>query len=460
MENKMKRLTNRLSMSILLLLIVITFSKCKKDTADFTPQSELTATTENASSISAAAVLTPKPLDVTKARKESGFAYKMEVDLGTSTTAVRIFENGVELGEANAVHETIRKTGKGKFSYRPPSLYFSSSDNSDPKTNGRKYTYVVGAGTVGTQAGVPTVGNTTPVPSSSASDIIGYAMVGGKTTGGQGGATVNVSTLAALKSAVESTSPLIIYVSGTITGTGFLRIKSNKTILGKKGSSLQGVGLLVYGQNNVIIRNMTIKNVVQYSNVVVKEGAHHVWVDHCDLSSDRDHGWDYYDGLLDVGNKANYVTLSWNKLYDNHKAMLIGFADTKNDDKDYLKVTVHSNYFYNVSERQPSSRFGYTHAFNNYMVNGSYGIGSRMGGTVRADNNYFENVSTPFKTDFNSTPGFISGVSTNIVKGGGSNKITSKESSWVPTYEYKSAMLPAASVPTAVKAGAGATLNL
>lgn len=40
------------------------------------------------------------------------------------------------------------------------------------------------------------------------------------------------------------------------------------------------------------------------------------------------------------------------------------------------------------------------------------------------------------------------------------NQIPTPASTWVPAYEYKSALIPAANVPAVVTAGAGATLNL
>lgn len=464
----MNKLTNRLPMSILLLLIVLTFSKCKKDSNELIPQDETALSAETQAATQTGGTLSaPKTLNLTNVKSDGGFAYKINIDLGTpgdtpekpTISTVKIYENGVALGAAHSTHADIRQIGKGKFSHwLATSLYFSASDNSNPKTNGKKYTYTIGAGSI--TGPIPTDSTSTGTPPIASNAIIGYAMVGGKTTGGEGGQTVTVSTLSALKSAVASSSPAIIKVSGKITGTGYLNVSSNKTILGVKGSSLEGVGLMMYGTNNVIIRNMTIRNVKTYSNIIIKESAHHVWVDHCTLSSDRDHGWEYYDGLLDVGKKANYVTLSWNKLHDNNIALLIGFGDGSTVDKDYLKVTLYKNYFYNISERQPSTRFGYMHVFNNYMQNGSgYAIGATFGSTVRTDNNFFENQNKPISTDTRTEPGFISGLATNIFKNSGKNVISTPESSWVPSYEYKSILIPAADVPAVVTAGAGATLN-
>lgn len=441
-------------MGFFFLLILITFSRCKKDSVATPEVAENSETTERAVSTSA------KKVNISKAVSDGGYAYKAYDIVGTgdaqgnsNASTLRLYENGVELGAAHSMHADIRSIGKGRFSHWGTGLYFSASDNSDPRTNGRTYTY-----TTGTE---DTASPATPSKPVDNSNIIGFAMQEGQTTGGQGGKTVEVTSYAALKSAVSANESLIIRVSGYISGTGYLNVKSNKTIIGTKGSVVEGVGLLIYGTNNVIIRNMTIKNVVTYSNIVVKERAHHVWVDHCDLSSDRNHGWDYYDGLLDVGNGADFVTLSNNKLHDNHIPMLIGFSDTNTADIGHLRVTVYNNYFYNCSERQPCTRFGKMHVFNNYIKNGSgYGIGATMDAVVRTDNNYFENVKWPIFTEFNAKPGYISGAATNIYTGGGASRVSTSASTWLPPYEYKSVLIAAADVPAMVTANSGAILNL
>ncbi|MEZ6029462.1 MAG: hypothetical protein R3C46_06890 [Hyphomonadaceae bacterium] len=56
---------------------------------------------------------------------------------------VELFENGKPLGPAEALHEDIRRTGKGAWSHwnfgGVPRVLFSTSDNSDPNENGRRY---------------------------------------------------------------------------------------------------------------------------------------------------------------------------------------------------------------------------------------------------------------------------------------------------------------------------------
>jgi len=55
-----------------------------------------------------------------------------------------VVENGKLLGPAHAAHVEIRTEGAGRYSHwegDPPSPYllFSTSDNSDPRSNGRLY---------------------------------------------------------------------------------------------------------------------------------------------------------------------------------------------------------------------------------------------------------------------------------------------------------------------------------
>lgn len=55
---------------------------------------------------------------------------------------LRVFEDGIELGPAHSLHDNIFKQGGGRFSHWGRWLIFSSSDGSDPRTNGRSYRMV------------------------------------------------------------------------------------------------------------------------------------------------------------------------------------------------------------------------------------------------------------------------------------------------------------------------------
>ena len=56
-----------------------------------------------------------------------------------------LFENDQSLGPAHNNHDEIRNVGSGRFSHWGSTLYFSTSDNSDPRINGRHYKAVVTA---------------------------------------------------------------------------------------------------------------------------------------------------------------------------------------------------------------------------------------------------------------------------------------------------------------------------
>lgn len=75
---------------------------------------------------------------------ESGHCYLAPLPEGLlsdrdSASALRLFEDGRELGPAHASHSDIRQLGAGRYSHWGNQLYFSTSDNSDPRTNGRRY---------------------------------------------------------------------------------------------------------------------------------------------------------------------------------------------------------------------------------------------------------------------------------------------------------------------------------
>lgn len=210
---------------------------------------------------------------------------------------------------------------------------------------------------------------------SSSSDVtaacdIGYCTQNGGTTGGAAGEQTTVSTLEDLQEAASADGAAIIIVEGTITGSDVVDISSDKTIIGAAGSELQGVGLRVKDESNVIIRNMKISKVLaDAGDAIGIQAASNVWVDHCDLSSDMDHDKDYYDGLCDVTHASNYVTISNTYFHDHWKASLVGHSDSNADeDTGNLIVTYANNYWSNINSRGPSFRFGTGHIFKYVLI--------------------------------------------------------------------------------------------
>jgi pectate lyase len=229
---------------------------------------------------------------------------------------------------------------------------------------------------------------------------VGWASVAGGTTGGQGGATITVSDAAALEAAAQSTPPLIIRVVGTVQLASPLRVKSNKTIVGVgSDATIVGGGIFLTKVSNIIIRNLTIREAPDAINL--EGAAHHVWVDHCDLSQCT-------DGLLDIKRGSDFVTVSWNRFHDHHKTCLLGHSD-KDDirrmDTGHLRVTYHHNFFDGTQTRHPRVRFAEpVHVYNNYFKNNEYGVAALMDSGVLVEGNVFENVEHPTHTQYGDSP--------------------------------------------------------
>jgi pectate lyase len=298
----------------------------------------------------------------------------------------------------------------------------------------------VAAASVAVLAAALAVGYTTIGSAQAAPTVHGYATVNGTTTGGAGGTTTTVSTLAALTSAAGASGTAIINVNGNFTCTTEIKVTSNKSIIGVgSNSGLTGCGLGIKGISNVIVQNMKIAK-VQAANgngdSIHIEKSTHIWIDHNDLSSDTTHGTDYYDGQIDITHAADYITVSYNYIHDHIKCSLVGHSDSNAaEDTGHLHVTYDHNYFKNCDQRTPSIRFGTLHAYNNYFVNGSTGIHSRMGAQALVQNNVWVNVATPIETTKDSSvDGFVN-QSGNIF-GTGTNLITQTGSLTSVPYSY------------------------
>jgi hypothetical protein len=59
-----------------------------------------------------------------------------------SRSPLLLCEDQNHLGPAHSLHDDVRTIGRGRYSHWGSEVIFSSSDNSDPNTNGRRYSYV------------------------------------------------------------------------------------------------------------------------------------------------------------------------------------------------------------------------------------------------------------------------------------------------------------------------------
>ncbi|KAJ7196948.1 pectate lyase [Mycena pura] len=281
---------------------------------------------------------------------------------------------------------------------------------------------------------------------------VGYATLNGGTTGGSGGPTTTVSTLAALTSAVAGDAKKVVLISGTITGNTVVKVGANTSLIGKTGSSLVGVGVRVLDVSNVIVRNLKISKVLAGAgDALAVQSSHQVWIDHCDLSSDRDHDKDFYDGLLDLTHGVTGITVTNSKLYTHWKASLIGHSDSNGAEDTPITVTMASNYWNNLSSRTPSFRFGHGHIFNNVFDDNDDGINTRDGAQLLVENNVWTGTDKPL---YSTDGGFA--VATGNDFGGASN--TAPAGTFAnPPYSYTK--LAASAVRAAVVSTAGQTLS-
>ncbi|MGP4010402.1 pectate lyase family protein [Streptomyces sp. 4N124] len=199
-----------------------------------------------------------------------------------------------------------------------------------------------------------------------------------------------------------------------------LNVGSNTTIVGLGSSAvLKGASLQVRNANNVIIRNLELRDAYDCFPVwqpntgglgdwktaydtLWLTGATHVWIDHI-TASDQGHpdakepthfarNYLRHDGLLDITNGSDLITVSWSRFADHDKAMLIGNGDSATGDRGKLRVTLHHNEFESVVQRAPRVRFGQVHVYNNrYVVEDGhrYSLGVSTESALYAENNAF-----------------------------------------------------------------------
>ncbi|WP_243735135.1 pectate lyase family protein [Paenibacillus turpanensis] len=203
-----------------------------------------------------------------------------------------------------------------------------------------------------------------------------------------------------------------------------INIGSNTTLIGKgDDAKIIGGAFLVKNVNNVIIRNIEFVAPLDYFpqwdptdgstgawnseyDGMTIENSTHVWVDHntfgdgdtTDSTTGSYFGKEFqqHDGLLDIKNEANYVTVSYNVFQDHDKTSIIGSSDSRKADEGHLKVTLHHNYYKNVSQRLPRVRYGEVHVSNNLYefdesseYDFSYALGVGYKSKIYAENNMF-----------------------------------------------------------------------
>lgn len=270
------------------------------------------------------------------------------------------------------------------------------------------------AGTAGSSASTGTAPQTdskASLNSVAPSKLIGWAATdscgpNGTTGGGDGPATVVVTSSAELQAALQAEGPAVIEVRGQMQGVRIKqeRTASNKTLIGTNGAFISG-GMRIDGGRNLIVRNIRFgeaKVVNGDDNLADGFTVHNttcVWIDHCEFMNSIDGNLDLVGG---DGAMTSWVTVSWSKFWyeadyatttnPGHRfSNLIVGSDDEPDPLPY--VTYHHNWWAeNVTERMPRGRWARAHIFNNYYSTqgNNYGIGASVGIQYVVENNFFE----------------------------------------------------------------------
>lgn len=224
--------------------------------------------------------------------------------------------------------------------------------------------------------------------------------------------------------------PLIILVEGMIAipppmdgGSGDvqkIRVSSNKTVVGANptadfpASGFTGGGLWLSNVSNVIIKNLTINRPNSDDaggnvDAIHVETSHQIWIDHCDLSSNGpgvDAGASY-DGLVDISDGSDFVTVSWTNYHDHGDTGLVGRSDSSDaaaEDANKNHITYDHDLFTNV-RTGPRTRFGTIHVLNTYFDHvANYAVAATDGAHVRIEGSVFYNVAPPVQSDVNFGP--------------------------------------------------------
>lgn len=267
--------------------------------------------------------------------------------------------------------------------------------------------------------------------SASTGSATGYASQNGGTTGGAGGQTVRATTGTQIHRALcerpNTSTPIIIEVQGTInhgntskvSGPGCdtaddkieLKRVSNVTIVGVgNGALFDQLGIHIRDSRNIIIQNVTVRNVKKSGSptsndgdaIGMEENVRNVWVDHVTLEASGGES-EGYDGLFDLKNNTQYVTLSYSILRNSGRGGLIGSSES---DRSNSHITFHNNLYENIDTRAPLLRGGVAHMYNNHYVRiNESGINSRAGARAKVENNYFRNSKDVLGTFYTNERG-------------------------------------------------------
>lgn len=265
---------------------------------------------------------------------------------------------------------------------------------------------------------------------------------------------VNLSDLDHISSSAEG-----LQIKGAMMNMTFEGVGDDATVY--------GFGFLLREAESVEFRNFAIMRCLDDAMSLDTKNFH-VWIHNMDLfygkkgsAADQAKG----DGTVDIKGDSKYVTVAYNRFWDNGKASMCGMKSETGENW----ITYHHNWFDHSDSRMARVRTMSVHMYNNYYQHCDvYGIGATSGSSIFMESNYFDAVKRPIMSSLQGTDakgdGTFSGEKGGLIKAYG-NVFTNKPDnfSYIPYAENNTSFDayevsdPSEQVPASVKTLVGGT---
>lgn len=301
--------------------------------------------------------------------------------------------------------------------------------------------------------------------------------------------TVNTGkseTITGLQSIIDAYSkgkdktPIAFRIIGKVSLSDLDHISSSAEGLQVKGATMnmtfEGVGddATVYGFGfllreavSVEFRNFAIMRCLDDAMSLDTKNSN-VWIHNMDLfygkkgsAADQAKG----DGTVDIKGDSKYVTVAYNRFWDNGKASMCGMTSESGENW----ITYHHNWFDHSDSRMARVRTMSVHMYNNYYQHCDvYGIGATSGSSVFMESNYFDAVKRPIMSSLQGTDamgdGTFSGEKGGLIKAYGNVFANKPDNFSYITYADNNTSFdayqvsnPSEQVPSSVKTLVGGT---
>ena len=232
-------------------------------------------------------------------------------------------------------------------------------------------------------------------------------------------------------------------------------------------ATVYGFGFLLRNTKSVEFRNFAIMRCLDDAMSLDTKNSH-VWIHNMDLfygkkgsAADQAKG----DGTVDIKGDSRYVTVAYNRFWDNGKASMCGMKSETGENW----ITYHHNWFDHSDSRMARVRTMSVHMYNNYYQHCDvYGIGATSGSSIFMESNYFDAVKRPIMSSLQGTDakgdGTFSGEKGGLIKAYGNVFANKPDNFSYITYAENNTSFdayevsdPSEQVPASVKTLVGGT---